>query len=99
MKNSNITSLDDFLDEQYGKAGTAQRDELDQGYEAFKLGVKIREARKKANMTQQELAERSHTKRSYISRIENDASDIRVSTLLRIIQQGLNGKVRINIDL
>jgi len=99
MKNNkNITKLDDILNKEYGKKGTATRDDLERGFEAFKLGVLIRQAREKANLTQKELAERAETKRTYISRIENDASDIRLSTLLRIIEKGLNGKVNISID-
>lgn len=99
MSQNNSKTLDQFIEEQYGPAGTEIRDELDRGYETFKLGVMIREARQKANLTQKELADKSETKRSYISRIENDASDIRLSTLLRIIEKGLNGKINISVDL
>ena len=97
--NPNLTSLDDYLDPKYGKRGTETRETFERGFEAFKLGVLIREARKKANLTQQELAERSDTKRSYISRIERDASDIRLSTLMRIIEKGLGGKLNIHIEI
>ena len=98
-KNKNIMSLDEHLDNAYGKKGEAKRDEFERGYESFKLGVLIREARKKAKMTQEQLAKKSNTKRSYISRIESDSSDIRLSTLLRIIEQGLGGKVEINVNI
>jgi len=99
MSQKEIKTLDQFVEEQYGSKGTEKRDALERGYEAFKLGVLIREARQRANLTQTELAEKAETKRSYISRIENDASDIRLSTLLRIIEKGLNGKVNISVDL
>ena len=95
----NLLSFDEHLDRRYGPRGSATREEFERGFEAFKLGVLIREARKKANLTQQELAERSDTKRSYISRIERDASDIRLSTLMRIIEKGLGGKLNISIDV
>lgn len=98
-KKNNIMTLDEHLDASYGQIGTQNRDEFERGYESFKLGVLIREARKKANLTQKELAEKADTKRSYISRIESDASDIRLSTLLRIIEQGLGGRVEINVNL
>jgi ribosome-binding protein aMBF1 (putative translation factor) len=98
-KNKNIMSLDENLDNAYGKQGTKKRDEFERGYESFKLGVLIREARKKAKMTQEELAKKSNTKRSYISRIESDSSDIRLSTLLRIIEQGLGGTIEINVNI
>jgi HTH-type transcriptional regulator/antitoxin HipB len=98
-KSKNITTFSEHLDKQYGKRGTSNREEFERGFEAFKLGVLIREARKKANMTQQELAEKSDTQRSYIARIESDSSDIRLSTLMRIIEMGLGGKISINVNL
>ena len=98
-KNSNIITLEEHLNSAYGEKGTEKRDEFERGYESFKLGVMIREARKKANMTQAELAEKAQTKRSYISRIESDASDIRLSTLIRIIELGLGGKLELNLDI
>ncbi len=97
--NKDITTFSEFLDEEYGKKGTPERDEFERGFEAFKLGVLIREARKKAKLTQEQLAERSGTKRTYISRIENDASDVRFSTLLRIIEQGLGGSMSLKINI
>lgn len=94
----NLKTLEEHLDEQYGKVGTKSRLQFDKWFEAFKLGVIIREARKARNISQQELALRSKTNKSFISRIENDASDIRLSTLLRIIEKGLGGKLRISVD-
>ncbi len=86
MKN-NITTFEQLLDNKYGIKGTPEREAYEESYEAFKIGVLIEEARKKRNMTQEELAQRSGTSKSYISRIENNASDIRLSTLMRIIQK------------
>lgn len=97
--NKEITTFSEFLNKEYGKKGTPERDEFERGFEAFKLGVLIREARKKAKLTQEQLAERSGTKRTYISRIENDASDVRFSTLLRIIEQGLGGSMSLKINI
>ena len=56
---------------------------LEAGYEEFKVGVLLRQAREEAGLTQEELAERLDTKKSAISRIENHAGDIRLSTLER----------------
>jgi HTH-type transcriptional regulator/antitoxin HipB len=98
-KSKSDKTFSEHLDEQYGKAGKKKRDDFEQGFEAFKLGVLIREARKKAHLTQNELADLADTKRSYISRIESDASDIRFSTLLRIVEKGLGGKLNISIKL
>ncbi len=97
--NDNITTLDEILDTKYGKKGMPKRDKWEQEFEAFKLGVLIEEARKKLNMTQEELAEKCGTNKAYISRIENNASDIRLSTLMRIIQQGLGGHLKITLEL
>ena len=97
-KVKNITSLDDLLDKKYGKVGTEKREEWEQEFESFRLGVMIEDARKKLNMTQEELAEKCGTNKAYISRIENNASDIRLSTLMRIIQQGLGGHLKLTLE-
>jgi HTH-type transcriptional regulator / antitoxin HipB len=95
----NITTFEEILENKYGKRGTETREKWEEEYESFKIGVLIEEARKKRNMTQQQLADLIGTNKAYISRIENDASDIRLSTLVRIIQQGLKGKLKITLDL
>jgi len=94
-----ITSFDDHLDEQYGKKGTPTRQEFEEEYETYQIGVLIQEARKKQKLTQQELAEKVGTTKSYISRIENNASDIRLSTLMRIIREGLGGHLKLSLDI
>jgi len=93
-----IKSFDQLLDEKYGNRGSVTREAWETEFEAFKLGILIEEARKKRKLTQQQLAERCGTNKAYISRIENDATDIRISTLHRIIQQGLGGKLRIMVE-
>lgn len=101
MKTTNstaITTFDDHLDKRYGKKGTSSRVVFATEYEAFKLGVLIQEERKKKQITQEELALRCGTNKSYISRIENDASDIRLSTLLHIIEKGLGGHLKLSIE-
>lgn len=94
-----ITSFDDHLDEQYGKAGTETRDKFQEEFETFKIGVLIQEARKKQHLTQEQLAERVGTTKNYISRIENNASDIRLSTLMRIIREGLGGSLKLSLEV
>jgi DNA-binding XRE family transcriptional regulator len=98
-KNKNIKTLTELIDYKYGKRGNKKREQWEQGFEAFKLGVLLEEARLKLGMTQEELAKKSGTNKSYISRIENDASDIRLSTLMRIIQDGLGGQLKLSIQL
>jgi DNA-binding XRE family transcriptional regulator len=90
-KQNNIVNWDDHLDRKYGKRGTPSREKYGEEFEAFKIGVLIQEARKKQNLTQEELAKRIGTTKNYISRIENDASDIRLTTLMRIVREGLGG--------
>ncbi len=98
-KNKNIKTLTELIDQKYGKRGNKKREQWEQGFEAFKLGVLLEEARLKLGMTQEELAKKSGTNKSYISRIENDASDIRLSTLMRIIQEGLGGQLKLSVQL
>ena len=95
--NKNLTSLDELLDNKYGKRGAKKREEWEQEFEAFRLGVLLEEARIKLGMTQEELAIKCGTNKSYISRIENNASDIRLSTLMKIIQQGLGGHLKLTL--
>ena len=96
---NNITTFEDHLDQEYGKIGTPSRDKYEQGFEAFKLGVILQEMRKKQKMTQEQLAKKCGTTKTYISRIENDASDIRLSTLMRIIQDGLGGHLKLTVEV
>ncbi|SRR5437762_12143332 len=96
-KKNKIVTFQEHLDRQYGKRGTKRREKFEQGYEAFKLGVMLQEFREKNNMTQQQLAEKCGTTKTYISRIENDASDIRLSTLMRIIKQGFGAQLHLSI--
>ena len=99
MKTSNLKTLAEFKDEFYGKNGTEKRDNFEKGYEQFKLGVMIHEARIKKGLTQEELATRSGTTKSYISRIENNIKEVRFSTLQKIVELGLGGKLELAIKL
>jgi DNA-binding XRE family transcriptional regulator len=100
MKNKkNITTLDEILDKKYGKRGVGKREEWEQEFESFRLGVLLEEARLKLGMTQEQLAEKCGTNKSYISRIENNASDIRLSTLMKIVQTGLGGHLKLTLQV
>ncbi len=81
-KKNSLVDLEAFIDEEYGSRGTKHRDQFEEGYEAFKLGVMLQEIRKQ----------------NYISRIENDASDIRLSTLMRIIREGFGGHLKLSVN-
>jgi DNA-binding XRE family transcriptional regulator len=96
---NNVSNWDDHLDSKYGKKGTDSREKFQEEFEAFKIGVLIQEARKSKNLTQQQLADKVGTTKSYISRIENNASDIRLSTLMRIIREGLGGSLKLSLNV
>ena len=98
-KKINILTLDQFKDRHYGKRGTAKRDELEAGYENFKIGALIHEARLEKGLTQEELAEKVGTTKSYISKIENNIKEVRLSTLQKIVELGLGGHLQLSIKL
>jgi ribosome-binding protein aMBF1 (putative translation factor) len=97
--NRNTTTLEQFKDKHYGKRGTAKRDKLEEGCQAFKIGALIHEARLERGLTQEQLAEKTGTAKSYISKIENDVKEVRISTLMKIVELGLGGKLQLSIDL
>jgi HTH-type transcriptional regulator/antitoxin HipB len=96
-KITKLTSFSDHLDKQYGEPGTVERELYEEEFEAFKLGAMIQELRKEQGLTQEQLAEKCGTTKTYISRIENNASDIRLSTLMRIVRQGLGGNLKLSV--
>ena len=96
---SNVITLDQFKDKHYGKHGTAKRDKLEAGYEAFKVGALIHEARLQKGLTQEELANKCGTTKSYISKIENNIKEVRISTLQKIVELGLEGQLQLLIKL
>jgi len=97
-KNKHLTSFDDFLDEQYGKIGTPKRTEFEISAETFAIGEIIKEERRLSKLTQAELAEKTGTKKSYISRIENGHSDIQLSTLHKLISLGFGKRMMLSVQ-
>lgn len=96
---NNLKSLDKFIEEQYGKKGTVKRDKFEKGFESFKLGYIIQQARLEKGMTQEELADKCGTNKGYISKIENDIKEVRISTLQKIVEIGLEGHLELSIKL
>lgn len=96
---SDSMTLEQFKDKHYGKRGTAKRDELEAGYKNFKIGAFIQEARLKKGLTQQELADKVGTTKSYISKLENNVKEVRLSTLQKIVELGLGGQLELSIKL
>ncbi|MCP2027951.1 DNA-binding Xre family transcriptional regulator [Flavobacterium sp. HSC-32F16] len=98
-KNKNLTTLEEFKEQHYGKIGTPKRYELEAGYENFKIGVLLQEARLQKGMTQEELAVKAGTTKSYISKIENNVKEVKFSTLQKIVELGLGGHLELSIKL
>jgi ribosome-binding protein aMBF1 (putative translation factor) len=96
---NNIKTLDQLIEEQYGKKGTRKRDKFEKGYESFKLGAMIHEARLEKGLTQEQLAVKCGTNKAYISKVENDIKDVRISTLQKIIEIGLGGHLNLSVTL
>ena len=90
-------SFDELLDIKYGKIGTSTRDDYEAKANYFVICEMLKDARKKANITQEQLADRIGTKKSYISRLENGKADIQLSTLFKIFETGLGRKIRLTI--
>lgn len=98
-KNNNLMTLEEFKEKNYGKRGSKERDELEAGYEAFKIGALIHDMRLEMGMTQEQLAEKVGTTKSYISKIENNLKEARISTLQKIIELGFGGRLELNIKI
>lgn len=93
----NITTFDEHLDDRYGKIGTKKRLDFEIKAKAFAIGEILRASRKEAHMTQEQLAEKTGTRKSFISRIENGHSDIQLSTLYRIVEIGFGKRINLSI--
>ena len=98
MESNKLKSFRNHLDEVYGLVGTKSRTAYEEGFEAFKLGVLLQDLRTKERMTQEELANKCGTTKSYISRIENNASDIRLSTIMRIFREGFGKQIKLLVN-
>lgn len=85
-------------DQIYGEKGTLRRDGLDRDFESFKIGLMLKKAREEKKMTQEQLADLVDKNRAYISRIENNGSNLTLKTLYEIVEKGLGGKVTISIE-
>jgi len=92
-------SWKNIKDSVYGKKGTERRDELERDFESFKIGLLLRNAREEKKLTQKQLGELVDKKRTYISRVENNGSNLTLKTLFDIVEKGLGGKVNISIEI
>jgi len=94
----NVKTFDQVKDEVIGLRGTERRDSLERELETLRLGIQIRNARERQNITQEQLAERIEKKRTFISRIENDGANLTIKTLLDIVERGLGGQLAISVN-
>ena len=90
-------TLEQLKDQFYGPEGTPERDRIEKELQALRIGLKIRTAREKQHMTQEELARRVGKKRSFISKVENDGGNITLKTLYEIVEQGLGLRLKIEV--
>jgi len=97
--NKNPKTINEHFDWKHGEPGSKSRNEFEQKAEAFMVAELVKDSRKKAHMTQEQLAKKLNVNRAYISKIERASSDVRISTLRRIIETGLGGKLHITVDL
>ena len=93
-----LTSFEEHLEKRYGKIGTPRRTEFEISAEAFAIGEIIKEERRLSKLTQAQLAEKTGTKKSYISRVENGHSDIQLSTLYKLIELGFGKRVVLSVQ-
>jgi len=93
-----VKTFDQVKDKVIGLRGTERRDALERELEALRVGIQIRNEREKQHLTQEQLAERIDKKRSFISRIENDGSNLTIKTLLDVVERGLGARLAISIN-
>jgi ribosome-binding protein aMBF1 (putative translation factor) len=98
VENKNITTFEEHLENRYGSVGSQKRTDFEIKAKAFAIGEVIKEERLLRSMTQEQLAEKTGTKKSFISRIENGHSDIQLSTLYKLLEMGLGRKITLTIE-
>ncbi|HOT13914.1 MAG TPA: helix-turn-helix transcriptional regulator [Bacteroidales bacterium] len=92
-KYSKIKNFDELIELEHGKLGTESRNKYEEQAQMFIVSEMLKEARREAKMTQEQLAIKAGTKKSYISKIENAKGNIQLSTLIRIFEKGLNKRI------
>lgn len=93
METKKITNFDELIELEHGKIGSDSRNEYEERAQMFIVSEMLKEARIEANLTQEQLADRAGTKKSYISKVENGKGNLQLSTLIRIFEKGLNRKI------
>lgn len=95
-QNMRLTPIEDLITEDFGEIGTQARDQFEIECDAFVIGEQLKEERIKAGLTQEQLADRIGTKKSFISRVERGHADIQLSTLVKLFQ-GLGRQISVRV--
>lgn len=95
-KERHLTPIDELITEDLGAPGTQERDQFEMECDAFVIGERLKAERRKSGLTQEQLAEKIGTKKSFISRVERGHTDIQLSTLVKLFR-GLGCQVRVRI--
>lgn len=95
-KKLNLTPIEDLIAEDFGKVGTPERDTFEMECDAFIIGEQLKDERLKAGLTQEELAEKIGTKKSFISRVEKGRADIQLSTLVKVFR-GVGREISVRV--
>ncbi len=96
FKKKNCTPLGDLITEDFGPEGSESRAQFELECEAFIIGEQLKAERLKAGLTQEQLALKIGTKKSYVSRVERGHADIQLSTLVKLFQ-GVGRQIRVRI--
>ena len=92
----NLTPIEELITEDFGAVGTPEREQFDMGCDAFIIGEQLKEERRKAGLTQEQLADRIGTKKSFISRVERGRADIQLSTLVKLFR-GVGRRISVRV--
>ena len=96
LKKMNLTPIEDLISEDFGPIGSPQRDQFEIECDAFIIGEQLKEERLRAGLTQEQLADRIGTKKSFISRVEKGRADIQLSTLVKLFR-GLGRQICVRV--
>lgn len=96
LKILNLTPIEDLITEDFGDVGSPEREQFEMECDAFIIGEQLKEERRRAGLTQEQLAVRIGTKKSFISRIERGHADIQLSTLVKLFH-GLGRQVSVRV--
>ena len=96
LKRINLTPIEDLIAEDFGEVGSPQREQFEMECDAFIIGEQLKEERLRAGLTQEQLADRIGTKKSFISRVEKGRADIQLSTLVKLFR-GLGRQICVRV--